>query len=190
MLSSFVPRAAWVALLMGLFSVSSLVGAESADIAVGAWKLKFQTPDNRERAGTVTVARDGDRLKGNYKPTDSDSPNPELKSVEFADGVLTFVVAAGDAKVTFQGKIDGPAMKGMATYEYLGQNGSFDFEGARQGPPKFDEPRSDAPRGKVEFVDYKSKVTEANRRYSVYLPPRVFDGNEIPRAVPAAWFGR
>lgn len=173
-------RAACAALVLCLSAWSLVLAAEPGDAAVGVWKLKFQTPDNRDRAGTVTVARDGDRLKGNYKPTDGDSPNPELKSVDFADNVLTFVVAAGDAKVTFKGKIDGQAMKGTATYEYLGQSGNFEFEGQRQGPPKFDEPRGDIPHGKVEFVEYMSKVTEAKRRYSVYLPPGYSTDSRYP----------
>jgi putative heme-binding domain-containing protein len=98
---------------------------------VGAWRLKFSTADGKDHAPLVKVSREKERLKVEYESQTPAADKLVVKSAEYNEGGLIFTVVAGDATVTFRGKIEKDAIRGEANWEYQGQTGTFEFAGLR-----------------------------------------------------------
>jgi hypothetical protein len=119
------------ALVVGLCGLAS-ARDEKAD-PVGTWKLEYEIGDQK-RMSTMTIKKDGDKLKGTMTWTDQkDEP---LKDVKLKDGTLSFsaVRKIMDNEITVEYKltITGDKLKGKGAV----QKTEFDIEGKREKKDK------------------------------------------------------
>ena len=85
------------------------------------------------RSVTLTVTKEGPGFKAAYKDGDR---KYEVTKIGFTDGKLVFATETkreGEkTTATFEGKVEGDAINGEASWEYQGNSGSFPFSGKRE----------------------------------------------------------
>jgi hypothetical protein len=115
------------AVVIGLFAVSGLVGADDKPKAedksktddksklVGTWKMTIHMGE-RTIEGTLELKMDGDKLTGTL--TGSNGRDQQLDEVTFKNGELSFSITRernGQKRVMkWSGKVTGDTMKGKA----------------------------------------------------------------------------
>lgn len=101
--------------------------------ALGTWRLTIDATDGRHEP-VLTIARDGDGLKGEY--VEGDKPKRTAKSVTFEAGKLTVKVDdehdGNPVHLVYEGKVKGDAMDGEVRWELGDMSGSFPFNGKRE----------------------------------------------------------
>jgi hypothetical protein len=112
--------------------VSGAAGNPQLDDLLGAWKLKYTSPDRKARECVIAISKEGTALRGNYS---ADRTTRAARDVGFDRGEVTFWVDgvyAGQAyTLTYKGKPRGDVLRGVVRWKYGWASGSFNFEGKR-----------------------------------------------------------
>jgi hypothetical protein len=123
---------AFVTGAVGLMPVSSEAGAPQADDLLGAWKLKYTSPDGKARQCVVALSREGAVLRADYSDAKATRP---ARNVAFERGELSFWVDgkyAGQVyTLTYRGRPRGNTLRGAVHWKYGWASGSLDFVGER-----------------------------------------------------------
>jgi hypothetical protein len=111
------------------WTAKRVVGA--ADV-IGTWKLRFETQNGNVMEPTLTLSKDGKKLKGEFV---SERGQRELDNVAIEDNQLSFEITFernGNAfTVAYKGTPRGDSMKGTLESEFNGESRKTDVEGKR-----------------------------------------------------------
>lgn len=106
--------------------------------ATGKWDLEVTTDDGQTLKSSIKLAKDGDKVGGQFIAPDGKEVKLEDVKLDGSDLAFTINVdfegTALNAK--FKGKIDGDALKGQVDYDLGGQTGTLDFKGKRSADSK------------------------------------------------------
>ncbi|MBI2827512.1 MAG: hypothetical protein HYX69_22785 [Planctomycetia bacterium] len=113
-------------------------GAGAAGGAIGKWDLEVTTDDGQTLKSSIKLAKDGDKVGGQFIAPDGKEVKLEDVKLDGNDVAFTvnvdFEGTALNAK--FKGKMDGDALKGQVDYDLGGQTGTLDFKGKRSADAK------------------------------------------------------
>jgi hypothetical protein len=104
----------------------------------GAWEIRFNRPGRPPSVSVLKLEKSGDKYVGAL--TTEQGQTVRITDAQWKDGELSFQVTlerqGQKFNLTYKGKVTGDTVKGQVSLKFLGQDRSFDFEGAR----KKDEP--------------------------------------------------
>lgn len=110
------------------------------DDVLGTWNLRIETQNGNVREPSLTLRKDGDKLKGAYVGR---SGERELKNLTLKDNRLTFEIGGerdGNTwKVKYKGMPRGNSINGTIDYDFNGNTGTIDFAGKRAAEKKKDK---------------------------------------------------
>ena len=117
---------------VGLVPLRGVAGDPPVDDLLGAWKLRYTSPDGKARESVIALSREGMVLRGDYSAGKTTRP---ARDVGFDRGELSFWIdgkyAGKTYTLTYKGRPRGNTLRGAVHWKYGWASGSFDFVGER-----------------------------------------------------------